>query len=259
MPAIQVKLFATMRDRLKTPQLTVELPAPQITVSELLEMLTETYPEMAPMLPTLVVAVNKEFAFGDTPIRAGDEVALFPPVSGGAGADGPTLLQVTADPLDLDDLVTQISRPTTGAVVAFVGTVRGRTGEREVTALHYEAYTAMAEAKLRQVADEIRARWPAVEGIALVQRVGRLPVGDVTVCVAVSAGHRNQGVFEAARYGIDRLKEIVPIWKKEIGPQGETWIEGHYRPTPADTQPWRPYYDEARTIAQNLKESGTRR
>jgi molybdopterin synthase catalytic subunit len=87
---------------------------------------------------------------------------------------------------------------------------------------------------MKQVADEIRARWTDVQGIAIVQRVGRLNVGEFTVLIAVSAGHRDQGVFEAARYGIDRLKEIVPVWKKEVGPHGEEWVEGHYHPTTTD-------------------------
>jgi molybdopterin synthase catalytic subunit len=119
-------------------------------------------------------------------------------------------------------------------VCTFTGTVRGVSADHETAQLHYEAYTPMAEAKMKQVADEIRARWPTVQGIAMVQRVGRLQVGEFTVLIAVSAGHRDQGVFEAARYGIDRLKEIVPVWKKEIGPAGEHWVEGHYQPTPQD-------------------------
>ncbi|GBL18804.1 molybdopterin synthase catalytic subunit [Anaerolineaceae bacterium] len=92
----------------------------------------------------------------------------------------------------------------------------------------------MAEEKMRQVADEIRARWPAVEGIAIVQRVGTLLPGTPTVLIACSAAHRDTGVFEAARYGIDRLKEIVPVWKKEVGPDGEQWLEGSYVPVRAD-------------------------
>jgi molybdopterin synthase catalytic subunit len=119
-------------------------------------------------------------------------------------------------------------------VCTFTGTVRGVSADHETAQLHYEAYTPMAEAKMKQVAAEIRERWPAVQGIAIVQRVGRLNVGEFTVLIAVSAGHRDQGVFEAARYGIDRLKEIVPVWKKEIGPGGEQWVEGHYRPTSSD-------------------------
>ncbi len=115
--------------------------------------------------------------------------------------------------------------------------VRGQTarGQAHTTvALEYEAYTPMAEAKIAQVADEIRMQWPEVEGIAIVQRIGRLNVGTPTVVIACTASHRDSGVFEAARYGIDRLKEIVPVWKKEIGPNGETWIEGHYQPKKGD-------------------------
>ena len=88
----------------------------------------------------------------------------------------------------------------------------------------------MAEAKMKQVAGEIRARWPSVEGIAIVQRVGRLYPRTPTVLIVCTAAHRDTGVFEAARYGIDRLKEIVPVWKKEVGPDGEEWIEGDFIP-----------------------------
>jgi molybdopterin synthase catalytic subunit len=92
----------------------------------------------------------------------------------------------------------------------------------------------MAEAKLAQVAEEIRSRWPVIEGIAIIQRVGRLEAGAATTLVACTAAHRDTGVFEAARYGIDRLKEIVPVWKKEVGPDGQEWVEGHYHPGPGE-------------------------
>jgi molybdopterin synthase catalytic subunit len=111
--------------------------------------------------------------------------------------------------------------------------VRGMTerGEpHETLYLEYEAYQPMAEAKMRQVADEVRQRWPEVQGIAIVQRVGRLEVSTPTVLIACTAAHRDTGVFEAARYGIDRLKEIVPVWKKEVSPSGQEWVEGEYIP-----------------------------
>jgi molybdopterin synthase catalytic subunit len=100
--------------------------------------------------------------------------------------------------------------------------------------LEYEAYKPMAEAKMKQIADEIRARWSSIVGIAIVQRIGRFEVGEQTVIIACSANHRDTGVFEAARYGIDRLKEIVPVWKKEINPVGEIWVEGDYLPDKND-------------------------
>ena len=231
---IQIKLFATLKDRAGSPRVQLDLPD-DATVSVLLDRLAQTQPRLAPSLPTCLVAVNQEFAFGSTPIRAGDEVALFPPVSGGSGAF-PEIFRIVDRQIDLDDLVAAVTLPSTGAVCTFTGTVRGVSRDHETAQLHYEAYTPMAEAKMRQVAAEIRGRWPDVQGIAIVQRVGRLNVGEFTVLIAVSAGHRDQGVFEAARYGIDRLKEIVPVWKKEIGPQGEEWVEGHYRPTAADVK-----------------------
>lgn len=152
----------------------------------------------------------------------------------------PTYYAITEDLLDLDDLLQRITLPTTGAACLFTGMVRGVTSRDEphqTLYLEYEAYKNMAEAKMRQVADEIRQRYPSVEGIAIVQRIGRLEAGTPTVLIACSAAHRDTGVFEAARYGIDRLKEIVPIWKKEVSPDGETWVEGEYIPTPDDKTP----------------------
>jgi len=150
----------------------------------------------------------------------------------------PTVFSITEDELDLNALLAQITLPSTGAACFFSGMVRGEThkaGQPPLTEyLEYEAYTPMAEAKMRQVAHEIRERWPTVEGIAIVQRVGRLYPLTPTVLIACTAPHRDTGVFEAARYGIDRLKEIVPIWKKEVSPEGETWVEGVYRPKPGE-------------------------
>ena len=233
---LQVKLFATLKDRAGSPVVSIELPD-ETTVSGLLDRLAAAQPKLAPALPSCLVAINQEFAFGSTPIRSGDEVALFPPVSGGTPVSGgsyPEIFRITDGSIDLNELVASITLPSTGAVCTFTGTVRGQSADHETAQLHYEAYTPMAEAKMKQVAAEIRTRWPLVQGIAVVQRVGRLNVGEFTVLIAVSAGHRDQGVFEAARYGIDRLKEIVPVWKKEIGPQGEAWVEGHYHPTETD-------------------------
>jgi molybdopterin synthase catalytic subunit len=116
--------------------------------------------------------------------------------------------------------------------------VRGETinlnGLQQTERLEYEAYDAMAQVKMRQVIAEIRERWPLVQGIAIIQRVGKLEVRQNTILIACASGHRDQGCFEAARYGIDRLKEIVPVWKKEIRADGSAWVEGHYMPNPED-------------------------
>lgn len=149
----------------------------------------------------------------------------------------PTIFAITEEALDLNVLLDQITLPSTGAAAIFAGMVRGETQRaepHETVYLEYEAYKPMAEAKMRQVADEIRERWPSVVGIAIVQRIGRLYPRTPTVLIACTASHRDTGVFEAARYGIDRLKEIVPVWKKEVGPQGDIWVEGDYHPQPGE-------------------------
>jgi molybdopterin synthase catalytic subunit len=150
----------------------------------------------------------------------------------------PTIFRITQEELNFNDLLEQITLPSSGAACTFSGMVRAATSRDglppETQFLEYEAYIPMAEAKMRQVSDEIRKRWPTIQGIAIVQRIGRLFPQTPTVIIACTAAHRDTGVFEAARYGIDRLKEIVPIWKKEVGPKGETWIEGDYRPQPGE-------------------------
>jgi MoaE-MoaD fusion protein len=145
----------------------------------------------------------------------------------------PTVFSVTEEEIKLNDLLAKITLPSTGAAAIFTGMVRGvtsRENPHQTVYLEYEAYVPMAEAKMKQVAEEIRAQWPSVEGIAIVQRVGKLYPQTPTVLIACTAAHRDTGVFDAARYGIDRLKEIVPIWKKEVGPGGEFWVEGEYIP-----------------------------
>lgn len=149
----------------------------------------------------------------------------------------PTITSITEDEIDLNALLEAITLTSTGAAAIFTGMVRGlttRDNPHETIYLEYEAYKPMAEAKMQQVADEIRTKWPVVEGIAIVQRTGKLYPRTPTVLIACTAAHRDTGVFDAARYGIDRLKEIVPVWKKEIQPDGEEWVEGEYHPKPGE-------------------------
>lgn len=150
----------------------------------------------------------------------------------------PEICRLASEPLDLDELMASITTPDTGALCVFSGMVRGHTlsqnGTAQTVHLEYEAYEPMAVAKMRQVAAEIRERWPLVQGIAVVQRVGRLEVGQNTILIACASAHRDGGCFEAARYGIDRLKEIVPVWKKDVRPDGAAWVEGHYQPAAPD-------------------------
>jgi MoaE-MoaD fusion protein len=232
---ISVLFFATLKDLTKTRQAQVVV-SDEARVVDLKAELVQLYPALKPAMRSTLVAVNREYAQDSDLIPPGAEIALFPPVSGG-GVTGPTVLAITQDHLDLNDLLAQITLPTTGAACIFTGMVRGvtRRGEaHETSYLEYEAYQPMAEAKMRQVAEEIRSQWPEVEGIAIVQRIGRLEPGTPTVLIGCTSAHRDEGVFEAARYGIDRLKEIVPVWKKEVSPYGQEWVEGEYFPKPGE-------------------------
>jgi molybdopterin synthase catalytic subunit len=231
---IKVLFFATLKERAGIREKRIEA-ADALRIRDLKILLGQQNPELAPLLETSLASINREFAFDEDWIPAGAEVAFFPPVSG--GGDFPTIVEITEAQLDLDLLLVQITLPTTGAACIFTGMVRAVTHHHpphETALLQYEAYKPMAEAKLRQVVEEIRQQWPTVEGIAIVQRIGILDPGTPTVLIACTAAHRDTGVFEAARYGIDRLKEIVPVWKKEVGPSGETWVEGEYIPNAMD-------------------------
>jgi len=130
--------------------------------------------------------------------------------------------EITSDPLSVDDVVARLAHPSIGGITTFVGVVRGETDGRETQYLDYEAYPEMAEQQLRRIGDEIRQRWPTIRDVAIVHRVGRLRVGETIVVIAVSSSHR-QETFDATHYAIDRLKQIVPIWKKEVWADGEAW------------------------------------
>jgi molybdopterin synthase catalytic subunit len=221
---VTVKLFARLREAAGTRRLEREVAA-DATLGDLLAQLHADFPALAEAAPRTIVALNRAFAAPDSTLHDGDEVALFPPVSGGTD-----MLRITDAPISVDEVIRSVVRPTTGAVASFIGTVRDVSGGKAVSYLEYEAYPEMALEMLRQVADEVRACWPGVVEVALVQRIGRLEVGEIAVVIAVSSAHRDQGCFEACRYAIDRLKQIVPIWKKEVGPDGAAWVEGEHLP-----------------------------
>lgn len=231
---IKVLYFATLKQQAGVASEFVSV-AQDASLDDLLSALTALHPAIEASLPSAVLAVNREFTDRSRRLQPGDEVAVFPPVSG--GSDSPTVVLLTEEALDIDSLLAALTLPTTGAACVFSGVVRQETrGEAPHHTLHldYEAYPEMAREKLAQVAEEIRRQWPAIEGIGLVQRIGRLLPGTPTVLIACTAAHRDTGVFEAARYGIDRLKQIVPVWKREVGPGTATWVEGAYTPTSDD-------------------------
>jgi len=232
---VHILLFATLKDLAGTNRLSLNI-ADRSTVNDVRLALIALHPQIAANVQAAIAAVNQEYAFGEDTVKDGDEVAFFPPVSGGSGY--PEIFRLAAESIDANELIAAITVAATGAVCLFSGMVRGQTHQDgslvETEHLEYEAYESMALAKMQQVAREIRGRWPLVQGIAIVQRIGKLEVGQNTILIACSSGHRDQGCFEAARYGIDRLKEIVPVWKKEVRPDGSVWVEGHYLPTPGD-------------------------
>ncbi len=235
---VTVLFFAMLKERAGTGRLTLEL-ADHASVADMKTALVERMPVLEKLLSTALVSINREFAFAQDTLPPEAEIGIFPPVSG--GQEPPTIVEVRAGPLSVDELTSVIVGVTTGAVCVFSGIVRARTTSakahqqpRHTEQLQYEAYAPMAEAKMLQVAEEIRTHWPEVAGIAIVQRVGVLAPGTPTVLIACAGAHRDSGVFAAARYGIDRLKEIVPVWKKEIGPDGNGWVIGRYQPTSED-------------------------
>ena len=238
---LTIKLFATLKDRAGTDKIEVILAEPA-TVNTLLAALQKQHPSLAASLPTTLVAVNQAFADRETAVAANDEVALFPPVSGGSEPEPtfpyPTYFAITSEDIDINAIQARLRQSDVGAIINFTGAVRGATDRDGLPAqtihLEYEAYNEMAIVKMGQIAREIWQKWPLIKGIAIVQRIGRLQVGETTTFVACAAGHRDQGAFEATLYGINRLKEIVPVWKKEVGPDQSVWVEGHYRATKKD-------------------------
>jgi MoaE-MoaD fusion protein len=163
----------------------------------------------------LLYAVNREYADRGRELRDGDEVALIPPVSGGA-------FRVTEEPLSLEAVVAQVADERAGGVATFTGSVRRQSRGREVTRLEYEAYAEMAEDVMAGIARDLEARYDLC-AVAIHHRVGRLEVGEASVVIAVSAAHR-QDALAACKDAIDRLKETVPLWKKEVYEGGEEWI-----------------------------------
>jgi molybdopterin synthase catalytic subunit len=223
---ITVKFFAYLRDIVGKKDLEYNLPE-EMNVSELVKRLQTEYSGLTRHIPRTIISVNREFAEGSTKVQDGDEVAFFPPVSGG----GDDKFIITLEPISLDAVAAKVIKPATGAVALFGGIVRNQSADKMVDYLEYEAYEEMAVEKLQQVANESRQKWPDIVDIAIIQRIGHLNVGEMAVIVAVSSSHRGDGCFEACRYAINRLKQIVPIWKKEVGPDGSEWIEGDYLPS----------------------------
>ena len=204
-----VRLFAGLRERAGTGRRELSLPdgASVADVWPALDLGAEP--------AGLLYAVNRVYAERAQPLAEEDEVALIPPVSGGA-------FRLTSGPVDVGEVVSEVGDEKAGAVATFQGTVRRQSRGREVVALEYEAYPGMAEQVMAEIAEELKARY-ALCDVAILHRIGRVAIGEVSVAIAVSAPHR-QDALAACRDAIDALKERVPLWKKELYESGEEWI-----------------------------------
>lgn len=214
---IQVLYFAVFRERLARSGEDLELPA-GATVRDAIDALAAAHPAIAALRGRFRVARNQDFvADEDGALADGDELALIPPVAG--GSRHAALLDA---PLSLDRCVAAVSGPGMGGIVTFTGAVRRHSRGVTVAHLEYEAYGAMAVREMTRLCDEIEAELPGV-ALAVEHRTGRLEIGDLAVVIAAAAPHRAEA-FTACRAMIDRLKDRVPIWKKEVGDDGETWV-----------------------------------
>ncbi len=212
-----VRFFAAARERAKRTTLELDLPAGS-TVADLTKKLLHEIPELAPLLPKLRIAVAEEFAAPEDLIPEGAEVALIPPVAGGSGG----LFRLQDTPISLQEAIDAVASVSQGGLVTFSGAVRDHSKGKRVTRLDYEAYGPMAQKKLAQIGAEAREKWPGTQ-VAVLHRLGTLVPGELAVVIAVSAPHRKEA-FRACEYVIDRLKEDVPIWKKEFAEDGEVWV-----------------------------------
>jgi molybdopterin synthase catalytic subunit len=203
---VRVRLFAGLRERAGWSQRDVEAA----TVADIWDAL-----DLGDEPPGLLYAVNKEYATPDRALADGDEVALIPPVSGGA-------FLLSEEPLSLDRVVDEVRNEQAGAIATFTGTTRLQSRGRTVTHLDYEAYEGMAERVMAEIAEGLQARYE-LSAVAIHHRVGRVGIGETSVVIAVSAPHR-QDALAACKDAIDELKERVPLWKKEVYSDGEEWI-----------------------------------
>ena len=226
-----IRLFAGLAERLGGNEVRVSAAEGGMTAGRLKALLAAQYPAHAGLIGASFVARNEVYAGDDEPLACGDELALLPPVSGGepgnggdedamASEDGRFIL--TKEPLDADKVLEKVASPDHGASLVFVGTTREWTNGRRTVHLEYEAYAPMALKTMRRIDDEVAAKWPGTR-CAIAHRLGTVPIGEASVVIAVSAPHRAE-CYEASRYAIDRLKQIVPIWKKEIREDGSEWV-----------------------------------
>ena len=220
--AVRARLFARLREQAGTDTEMLELPAAS-TLADVYDALRQLHPALESDRKAVRAALNQEFKEWSAKVADGDEAAFIPPVSGGSHGVG-VMFELTPDALDARRLEAAVTHKGAGAICTFTGVVRDSSRGHSVTHLDYEAYAEMATAQMRRIGDEIAQKWPDAR-VAMAHRTGRLEIGEASVVVSVSCPHRAEAIA-ACRWGIDRLKESVPIWKKEHAADGTFWIEG---------------------------------
>jgi len=229
---MQVRLlfFATLKDIVGARQMQLEIPG-DLTVADVLTHLEQSYPRMKDYRPVVLTAINEEYVDQRTRVCDGDELAIFPPVSGGE-VDSSSLVinrrgelyQITRDVIDAQKISRDLLRDEDGAICIFEGVVRNNSKGKRTLHLVYEAYEGMALKKLEEIGIFVRQAWE-IGTIAIIHRLGHMDIGETSVAVIVSSPHR-RAAFDACHYAIDKLKKVVPIWKKEFFEDGEVWVEG---------------------------------
>lgn len=239
---IKVAYFGVLRDLAGRDQETVELRDGAL-LAELYSTLQERIPGLSKFGSSLALSINYEYAATDSPLHDGDEVALLPPVSGGApdSNNGPqsvvTYTRIIHERIDPKPIVGDIRSPEDGAVVVFDGIVRNHSRGRRTLYLEYSAYEPMAVAELDKLARAALANYP-IRDLQIVHRLGRLEIGETSVLIVVASAHR-AAAFDAARWIIDTLKKTVPIWKKEFFEDGAIWADGDPFPPEISVSPSR--------------------
>jgi molybdopterin synthase catalytic subunit len=222
---IKVQVFAGLADAMGSRSLELELPGDACTVSDLKRCIIAQFPSLSAVVNQSFAAVNQTYAQDDTFIRETDEIALIPPVSGGQEPElKPELYTLTYSRISAEEVAGKVKHPNHGAALIFDGTTRELTNGQRTMLLEYDAYEPMALKTMQQIGQEIAAKWPGTL-CAITHRLGTVGIGETSVVIAVSSPHRAE-CYDASRYAIERLKQIVPIWKKERWEDGSEW-KGH--------------------------------
>lgn len=228
---VQVKLlfFASLKDIVGKRELDIDVPS-GATVNDLWEQLETRYPALSRYRSIVLTSLNEEYVDRAAVVSDGDELAMFPPVSGGSTsepmiADRPReLYRLTREAIDARGIAEMILRPEDGAICIFEGVVRNNSKGKKTRYLEYEAYETMALKTMEELGGFVRQAWE-IGSVAIIHRLGHMDIGETSVAIVITSPHRRAS-FDACEYAIDRLKKIVPIWKKEFFEDGEIWIEG---------------------------------